>query len=615
MVRRFVMLCVTGTLLASACTPSTTPHTTVAETTSTTTTVVAAKPVPDDGFGRFVGQVAADLLLLEPQSITDLGAGGILGSTDSLLDDLSPATQQARMDVATMALASLGTIDMTSLSSDEKITAEILRWHLEDVAALHPFRDHAYPVNYITGYHAWFPEFMADIHPIVSIGDAEAYIDRLDASRLQMEQLAEAVRRSAANGLLPTQTGVDIAIWQISNTLGSASNHPLVTDLVERLEAAGIDEATTDDLRGRAAASVADSVLPGYEELLTAVRELDPRSDTAPGVVHLPQGTDYYAAILRHHVSSDISPDEAHQLGLSHVDRLRTEITSALGAAGYDVSGLGFARAVAQAAADAGTTTLGSDDDRSAFLTATENAIAESAALFEPMFETFPDTPLEVVRPRPGREGGSGAYYNPPPLDGSRPGRYYLSLAASEFPMQTYATTNVHEAIPGHHFQLALQRESRDLPLLQRALTFTGFAEGWGLYAERLASEAGAYDDDPLSDIGRLRMELLRAARVVVDTGIHALGWSRQESVNYLTDLGFETANAGAEVDRYIVWPGQAPAYLIGLLELLRLRDVARTALGPAFDLAEFHSEILRHGSVPLAVLPMVVENWIASKI
>jgi uncharacterized protein (DUF885 family) len=180
--------------------------------------------------------------------------------------------------------------------------------------------------------------------------------------------------------------------------------------------------------------------------------------------------------------------------------------------------------------------------------------------------------------------------------------------------MQTYTTTNFHEGVPGHHFQLAIQRESKNLPLVQRALTFSGFAEGWGLYAERLAYEAGVYDDDPAGNIGRLRMELLRAARVVADTGIHHLGWSRQEAIDYLTDLGFNDSNAGAEVDRYIVWPGQAPSYMIGMLEILRLRDEAESSLGTDFDLAEFHTEILRHGSVPIAVLDEVVANWIANR-
>jgi uncharacterized protein (DUF885 family) len=454
---------------------------------------------------------------------------------------------------------------------------------------------------------------MSDIHPIETVVDAVGYIDRLNASKVQMEQVAEALRRSSDRGIIPTQIGVDIASWQINNQLTGAANHPLVTDFVSRLESAGLDQSAISDLETQAVSAVRDAVIPGYESLRDAVNELEPRSDTVPGVNNLPKGADYYSAILRHYVSTDITPDEAHDLGLTQVDRLRGEVTDALEASGYDVADLGFAAAVRAAANDAGSTALNTDADRAEFLDATRILIERQIETFAPMFESFPSTPFEVVRPRPGREGGSGAYYNAPPLDGSRPGLYYLSLAASEFPMLTYPTTNFHEAVPGHHLQLAIQRESKDLPLLQRALTFSGFAEGWGLYAERLAFEAGVYDDDPVGNMGRLRMELLRAARVVADTGIHLLGWSRQEAIDYLTNLGFTDSDASAEVDRYIVWPGQAPSYMIGMLEILRLREEAQQALGSEFNLAEFHTEILRHGSVPVSVLDDVIENWISA--
>ncbi len=610
--RHIVSLVAAASLVAAGCTSNAAVPTTSTQAPEPTTSTAPPTPIDATEFGRFIGQVAADLLLLEPQTITDLGADSLLGRADARLDDLSPATQRRRVDIATSALAALGTVDRSDLSPDEQVTAAILEWHLTDILTLDDFRNHQYPVNYITGYQAWLPEFMSDIHPLDNEADASAYISRLDAAGTQMQQLADNVRRSATAGILPTQIGVDIALWQIGNMTGSASSHPLVSDFIDRLLALDITDAVADDLTRRATAAVRESVVPGYEALRAAVSELTPRSDRSPGVLELPEGDAYYAAALRHFVSADVTPADAHALGLEHVRRLKGELIDTLVALGYDVeSGLGAA--ITQAQQDAGATPLGDTDDRTAFLDATTSLIERTPGAFAGWFESFPDTPIQVVRPRPGREGGSGAYYSPPPIDGSRPGLYYLSLGGSEFPMLTYATTNFHEAIPGHHFQLASQRESRDLPLLQRATTFAGFAEGWGLYAERLAFEAGLYDDDPLGNVGRLRMELLRAARVVADTGIHALGWSRDEAVEYLTELGFPQGNAEGEVDRYIVWPGQAPSYMIGMLEILRLRDVATGALGEAFDIAEFHTEILRHGSVPLAVLDDVIANWIAS--
>ena len=244
-----------------------------------------------------------------------------------------------------------------------------------------------------------------------------------------------------------------------------------------------------------------------------------------------------------------------------------------------------------------------------------QTAVTSASDQMSELFSVFPSTPIEVVRPRPGREGGAGAYYSPPPMDGSRPGRYYLSLGGAVMPAQTFATTNYHEAVPGHHFQLSIQRESSDLPVFQRAITFGGYTEGWALYAERLAFEAGLYDTDPGSNLGRLRMELLRAARMVTDTGIHSLRWSRREAIDYLTSLGFPEDKAASEVDRYIIWPGQAPSYLIDMLEIMRLREAAQMALGTEFDNARFHDEILRHGSVPLSVLEHVVDAWVASEL
>jgi uncharacterized protein (DUF885 family) len=253
-----------------------------------------------------------------------------------------------------------------------------------------------------------------------------------------------------------------------------------------------------------------------------------------------------------------------------------------------------------------------SEAERSAVLERATSTVDTAAAVFGELFSVRPDAVLEVVRPRPGREGGTGAYYRSPPVDGSRPGVYYLSLGGTEFAMLTMDTTTYHEAIPGHHFQLSVQRSLDELPIHQRVFDFTGYAEGWALYAERLAAEAGLYADDPMGNIGRLQMELLRAARMVADTGIHWDGWSRSQAIDYMMSLGFGQDRATAEVDRYIVWPGQAPAYMVGMLEILRLRAEAESQLGDRFDLVGFHDALLSRGSVPLALLGDVMAAWVA---
>ena len=389
--------------------------------------------------------------------------------------------------------------------------------------------------------------------------------------------------------------------------------HQLVLDFETRLDALDLPLDERDRLTSAAREAVDDRVVPAYRDLAATVKSAGSRSDSQPGVLHHPGGSDYYAAALRHHLTSSHTPQAVHEIGLAGVERVVAELSGALGELGFDTEQLGFARAIENASASVPAVPLRSDADREALLSATADFVADTQDAFAGMFTTRPAAAIDVRRPRPGREGGSGAYYRPPPAMGDRPGIYYLSLGGGAFPMDTYATTNYHEAVPGHHFQLALQRELDELPLLQRAMTFTGHAEGWALYAERLAYEAGLYEDDPLGNIGRLRLELLRAARAVVDTGIHALGWSRDEAIDYLVRLGFPEPWAASEVDRYIVWPGQAPAYLVGMLEILRLRDEAQATLGDDFDLAGFHGAVLRHGSVPLEVLPLAVDAWVGS--
>jgi uncharacterized protein (DUF885 family) len=429
-----------------------------------------------------------------------------------------------------------------------------------------------------------------------------------------MQQVAENLERSDRSGVISTITGLQIAAWQINNVLDAPGVHPLVADLTKRLS--DIDGVTGEEIAAygaRAETAVKDFVRPGYGTLLEAVHGIDGRTDTAPGVGELPKGDDYYAVILQHHLSIDLSPVETHEIGLENVDRLISEILVALSELGYDVAGRGFASAIAEARADSGVFTLDTETAKAEVLELATKSVEEAQSAFNPMFSSFPEADLLVVRPRAGRESGSGAYYRPPPAVGTRPGLYYLSLGGPTLDIQTFRTTNFHEAVPGHHFQVALQRESEDLPLIQRATTFTGYAEGWALYAERLAFEAGLYEDDPQGNLGRLRMELLRAGRAVVDTGIHDLGWSKDRAVRYMTDLGFTESQASGEVDRYIVWPGQAPSYLIGMLEILRLRDEARDALAADFDMASFHDEVLRHGSLPLSVLDDVIADFIAA--
>ena len=425
-------------------------------------------------------------------------------------------------------------------------------------------------------------------------------------------ELIDAVEQLEESGLVPSERSLGIARWQIGAFIGdgNAEAHPLVVDFKDRIAALnGEDHTWAAGIGARAEAAVRN-LFPVMEELDRAAALIDGRSDETPGVTYLPGGDEYYAAVLQHYLSIDMTPQEVHEVGLEQVARLRVELTGVLSDLGYDVE-QSFAQAIRQAASDAGAMPTTNEPERAAVLERSQETVAEAARAFDSSFTVKPSAELLVVRPRPGREGGSGAYYRSPSLDGSRPGIYYLSLGGSEFEELTMDTTTYHEGIPGHHFQMAIQRESTDLPLHQRAFDFTGYAEGWALYAERLAAYEGMYEDDPLGNVGRLRMELLRAARMVVDSGIHWAGWSRDEAIVYLTDLGFAMERATAEVDRYIVWPGQAPAYMVGMLEISGLAEKAQRELVEDYDTMGFHDALLSHGSVPLALLEDSIDLWI----
>lgn len=558
-----------------------------------------------------VDSITISLLRHDPELVTELGAAAVVGSKhQNQLNDLSVANTEAKAETARDALARL---DELGPGNPEGLSVAILRAHLEDIVAVSGFPLHDYPVSFITGAPANFIEFMTDVHPIRNESDVEDYVLRLIAFGRQADQLIAAIERRREEGLLPPQRSLEIARFQIGAAIGrgDAGSHPLVTDLQTRvLPLKEIDAAAARGHIARAEAAVRGIVIPAFERLDLTIQGLDGRPESESGVWAMPNGDAYYDTILRHHLSLDISPEAVHEIGLGEVERVVADLASALNAMGYNVDG-DLAAALAAARTDAGVYPTTSEPERAEVFASAVALSSSAQAAMSSQFGLRPTADLVVARPREGREGGSGAYYRPPPLDASRPGTYYLSMGGESFPLLTFPTTTYHEGIPGHHFQLSIQRSLDGLPLHQRAFTHTGFAEGWALYAERLAAENGLYEDDGWGNLGRLQMELLRAARMVVDTGIHRHRWTRSEGIDYLTELGFDPGQAASEVDRYVVWPGQAPSYLMGMLTILDLRRQAREALGPAFDMAEFHDTILGSGSVPLDLLDEVVEQWV----
>lgn len=575
-------------LVAAACTGGGAPS------TPPTSENLPATTLPAESVGDFMDGVTTDLLGFDPETMTSLGLEG----ADDRLTSLDVATAREMAGVASDALGRLDLYEVPS-GRDEEISVELFRWWLNDIVESAEWADHRYAASFITGAHTATPEFLTDVHPLADAADVAAYLARLKAFPDQLRQEAERIEAAAAEGVLMPEATRNIAAQQVRATVTSGLGR-----LADRLDR--VDAATGSDRR-RASDLVSDQIRPAYEELSQVLASVATRSSTGAG--ELPDGPDYYDYALKHYITSEESAEELHQWGLGEVELVRVAMARLLSSMGY-TGDLNIATLGAVAASP--RLPLVGVDQRSRFIDINRQLAAAALEATSDAFGTVPERELIIQEPATGR-GGGFAYYRAPDLSGERPGIYYLSMGDSVSAVD-YKTTTVHEAIPGHHFQFSLQVEA-DNPLHQRAVFYSGFAEGWALYAERLAAESGLYANDQTGDLGRLRAELLRAVRVVVDTGIHALGWSYEEAYDYhMANSTYDSNTVGSEIARYIAWPGQAPAYLVGMHRILEARQRAAEALGDQFDLAGFHDEILRHGSLPMPVLDQVVDRWIEAQ-
>lgn len=547
------------------------------------------------------------LLVRDPENVAGLGLNEALALDNRQLTDVSPAYQQETYAIARSHLQELQAIDASSLPASEQISYAIFEWYLEDLVAEQDFIYHQFPVNQLFGTHANLVDLFISVHQIVTPEDALAYIARLNAVRTKSEQLIEWLNVQEDMGIVPPGFMIEHVLDQLGRYADpEPENHLLYTDFTGKLEDLdGLGSAERDRLEQEALQAIRANVLPGFGMLVDHFeRQLASFEHNAGLWIH-PRGEAAYRHWLRHHSTTDLTADEIHALGVAEVERITAEMNLLYEQLG--IQGETMGEKIGQVAVSSGFIS-GND----AILDEFSRLIQEAPQVFDGYFAVWPEVPVEVV-PFTSRTG-PGAYYIQPALDGSRPGQFFVNIggSAARFSMPTLA---YHEAIPGHHHQIALQQQIPDLPAFRNGVTFTAYAEGWALYAEYLALEAGVYADNPHGNLGRLQGELFRAARLVVDTGLHASGWSRDNAVDYLiTTVGMARGAALAEVERYIVWPGQATAYKLGMLKILELREQAMQVLGAEFDIVEFHRIILQNGSMPLEVLETVVEQWIAAQ-
>jgi uncharacterized protein (DUF885 family) len=575
--------------------------------------VTAASP----GGGRLDALLTTfinDELDRSPETITQLGLDkGDRAAAKSKLDQRSLDARAKDKADNLRRLGQLRALDRRAMSGRDAVNYDTMDFVLRvqaDADRRFAFGDmpgSPYMISQLSGAYQEVPDFLATQHAIETSADAEAYLERLAAFATVMDQEIEKARHDAAAGAVPPDFAIDKAIVQMSALRRQpAEGASLVQSLVRRAHENGI----AGDWNGRAARIYEGRVRPALDRQIALMRDFRIHATHDAGVWKLPGGKAYYDASLEYWTTTATPPAEAHQTGLDLVASLSAELDQRLKAQGLTNGSIGQRL---RALFDDPSRRYPNTDAGKAQLLADLNAkVRLVQAKLPAWFGTLPKAQVEIRRvPLYLEAAAAGGYYEAGSLDGGRPGAFYINLRdTAEVPSWILPSLTYHEAIPGHHLQLSLQQQA-DLPLIRKVVWFSAYGEGWALYAEQLAAEMGMYKDDPLGRIGYLHDAMFRAVRLVVDTGLHHMRWSREQAIRYYVDtLGDPEASATTEVERYCVWPGQAFSYMIGKLAWLRLRARAKAALGDRFDIRAFHDAGLSPGATPLTVLDGLIADY-----
>lgn len=478
---------------------------------------------------------------------------------------------------------------------------------------------HGYSFTQMFGPHSGVPTFLVNQHPIDNVEDAKNYVKRLEGVEAYLGEIIKNSKVSAEKGIMPPKFVYDHVIKTAENIVSGApfedsdTLNLMLNNFKTKVEKLDLSDKEIEGLYADAITALLTSVKPAYSALVTEMKIQKAKTTTDDGVWKLPDATDYYAHRLKRMTTTDMSATEIHELGLKEVDRIQGEMRAIMKNVGYEGSLQKFFKFLQD---DPQFTYEDSDAGREAYLKEATRIIDVMTARLDEVFLRQPKAKLEVRRVEAFREKSAGkAFYNRPALDGSRPGYYYANLyKISDMPKYQMEALAYHEGNPGHHMQLSIAQELEGIPQFRKQNRVTAYTEGWGLYSEYFPKEMGFYQD-PYSDFGRLAMELWRAARLVVDTGLHDKKWTRQEAIDYLTTNTPNPENDCIKaIERYIVMPGQATAYKIGMIKILELREEAKEKLGDKFDIREYHAVVIDSGPVPLNILEERVESWVASK-
>jgi uncharacterized protein (DUF885 family) len=577
-------------------------------------------------FGAQMEEIARDYFALRPEIATYYGVGDDIAGegVSSRLANYSSQGEAERRAGLKAITDKLAAIDRSTLTDSQKISLELVA--TEAGFALGPAEvvdygfvlgDYGvwfnpYVVSHLTGPHVEIPDILADKMAVNDTADAETYLSRLE---LYPGVLDDAIARLASDrelGVVPPDFSIDRAISNLtSNIEVPASEHPLVTTFVQKLNAAGIEPGEFESL---ATSLVQENLYPATSRLIEALSSLRQHATHEAGVSRLPNGAAFYQAMIRQMTDTSLSADEIHALGLSEVDRIHHEMDLLLKRIGYLEGTVGERMSVLLN--DPQYIYPNTPEGKAQLMADLESDLALADALLPEWFGKLPDQEVQIRAVPPHREDStSGAFYDAPSMDGSRPGTYWIALGdTATLPSYSLQTLTYHEANPGHHLQVILGLDE-SLPILSTVFYSNAAGEGWGLYAELLASEMGIYEDDPVDDLGRLQAELHRAVRLVVDTGMHTRGWSREQAIDYsVATEGIHIDEATGEIERYAVWPGQALGYQLGMLKILELRKRAQDQLGEAFDIRTFHDRILEDGALPLNLMEAKIDAWLEAQ-
>ncbi len=566
---------------------------------------------------------ALEFLIRNPELFTEIGItdGTVL---DHHSGKLAPYTLKQRDgDYAQLAKfqKEVDGFDRAKLDRNDQVTYDILVDQYQTGLSFKRFEwlsadGSLYGISPMFGVETQLPSFMLTTHVVSNDKTARNYVERLRAMGEKLDEVTADMQRQAKAGVVLPAALLDRSLTVIQDTVtAKPEENALVTSFVERMnKVKSLDAPRKQQLQRDAVEALKVHVYPAYARMSTALIALKPEAASqGAGVGRLPDGAAYYAAMLKQATTTDYTPAQVHALGLAEVARISAQMDTLLKAQGLAAGSVG-AR-MSALGKDPRFLYPNDDEGRKQALARYQQILDEVSARMPEYFRSLPAKHLTVERvPRSQEKGSSGAYYQQAAMDGSRPGMFFANLRdMKEVPQWGMKTLAYHEGIPGHHFQISVALGLKDLPLIRQQTIYTAYAEGWALYAEEFAAEIGMYKDDPWGDLGRLQLELMRAARLVIDTGLHAEGWSREQAIDYMVSTtGITEGDVTSEVERYMALPGQACAYKVGELKILELRERAKAALGPKFNLKDFHAVVLENGGVPLTVLEQLVNEWIA---